>query len=249
MPDQVIVFTSDNYYHLLPGFAYLFNKYWHWMLNGSRRQEVVVCGFSPLNVLLPDNFRFYSIGRFEDYPKERWSDALLRVLDEVAEDEFLLLLEDYWLCRPVDVQAVRMLFDYARQFKNVLKIDLAADRLYIHGGAYFLYRQNNYGYCGYLDLLKSPPRTPYNFSLWGGIWRRDVMRRFVVPGETAQQLEIAGSNRVEAALNEVLVLGTRQQPLIHGNIIQSGKSEPQYSGPGWEISASDLERLREMGYI
>jgi hypothetical protein len=94
----------------------------------------------------------------------------------------------------------------------------------------------------HLDLLKSPHGTPYQFSLWAGIWRRDVMRRFVVPGETAQELEMRGSARVT---DDVLVLGTRQGPLRHGNIYRSGRgSEPAYEENGWRVPSAEVEYMR-----
>jgi hypothetical protein len=157
------------------------------------------------------------------------------------------MLEDFWLCRPADVRGIKYLYDYAGQFENVLKIDLAFDRLYIHGGSTFLYNANNYGYVGHIDLLRSPHGTPYQFSLWGGIWRRDVMRRFVVLGETAQELEMHGTSRVT---DDVLVLGTRQAPLVHGNIYRSGRgSEPAYEENGWKIPDVEMEYMREQGWV
>jgi hypothetical protein len=149
--------------------------------------------------------------------------------------------------RPVDVLAVNMLFDYARQFQNVLKIDLGTDRLYINGGANFLYGANTYDNVGYLDLIKSPPGTPYQMSLWGGIWNREQLRRVLVFGETPQDIEIAGTGRVT---DDQLVLGTRQAPLLHGNIFQSrNQGKPVYEDSGWKIKNSDLAFMRKEGWI
>lgn len=257
---QVIVMTSDNYYHCLVPFFYLFDKFFDGFNPYVTRYDqlinldLVFCGFSEpaqeiqnqLNYI-ERYWRFHSIGAYEDYPANKWSDALLHVLDNVAEDRFILMLEDYWLCRPVDVRGVKYLYDYAGQFQNVLKIDLAFDRLFINAGANFNYGLGDYGYVGHMDLLKSPPGTPYQMSLWGGIWRRDVMRRFVVPGETAQQLELSGTGRVT---DDVLVLGTRQGPMRHGNIYRSGRgSVPAYEEGGWKIPPNEVEYMRERGWI
>jgi hypothetical protein len=247
---QVIVMTSDNYYNCLTPFMYLWQRFFFsytefpWLHN---ELDLVFCGFTEPGVELSHPWRFVSIGKFEDYPANKWSDALLWVLDNVAQDRFVLMLEDYWLCRPVDVRGVKYLYDYASQFENTLKIDLAFDRLYINAGSDFLYGLNDYGHVGHLDLLKSPHGTPYQFSLWVGIWRRDVMRRFVVPGETAQELEMRGSARVT---DDVLVLGTRQGPLRHGNIYRSGRgSTPAYEENGWRVPDAEVEYMREKGWI
>jgi hypothetical protein len=248
---QVIVMTSDNYYHCLTPFMHLWRKFYtaYTSPEAWSDYDLVICGFSEPEIDLTqfDPWRFHSIGAYEDYPADKWTDAMLKVLDEVADDVFILLLEDFWLCRPADARGVQFLVNYARQFKNVLKIDLATDRLYMHAGATFACGANTYNHVGHLDLIKSPHGTPYQMSLWGGIWRRDVMRRFIIPGETAQQLELSGTPRVT---EDVLVLGTRQAPLLHGNVYQSrhGKT-PTYSDNGWAIPEAEVEFMRGKGWI
>jgi hypothetical protein len=249
---QIIVMASDNYYDkCLTPFMYLWHQFFtaYTPADLKGKFDLLFCGFSEPDADLQQfaPWRFHSIGAFKDYPVNKWSDAMLQVLDTVADEVFLLLLEDFWLCRPADVRGLAYLFGYARQFENVLKIDTAFDRLYIHAGSNFLFGMNSYSYVGHLDLLKSPHGTPYQFSLWGGIWRRDVMRRFIVPGETAQQLELGGSARVT---DDVLVLGTRQAPLLHGNIYRSGRGgEPAYGENGWRVPDAEVEFMRGRGWI
>lgn len=245
---QVIVMTSDKYENCLEPFMWLWQKYFTGWPN-AEPLDLVFCGFTaPKADLWRYGWRFHSIGAYEDYPPKRWSDAFLKVLDEVAEDRFVLMLEDYWLCRQVDTRGVKMLYDYAGQFENVLKIDLMFDRLYINGGSNFLYGQNTYAHCGYLDLIKSPQGTDYQMSLWTGIWRRDVMRRFIVPGEKAQEIEMYGTSRVNRA-DDILVLGTRQGPMSHGNIYRDSRDGPSYADSGWAIDVGDLGAMRAKGWI
>jgi len=245
---QVIIKTVDDQYHCLRPFMHLWRKFFTCYTPSEIQPSVdlVVCGYGvPDFELFP--WRFHSLGNREDYPPHKWSDATIKILDNVADDVFIFMLEDYWLCRPVDVRGIGFLFDYARQFENVLKIDLAFDRLYMHAGATFGCGANTYDYVGHLDLIKSPHGTPYQMSLWGGIWRRDVMRRFVIPGESAQQLELSGTPRVT---EDVLVLGTRQAPLLHGNIYASGRGKtPAYSDNGWAIPEAEVKYMRGKGWI
>lgn len=241
---QVIVIASENYYHCLSPFMYLWDK------NAGvpfSPFEIVICGFSKPTHYLDSQTEFYSLGIQRDWPVSRWSEKLLLILDEVADKQFILMLEDYWLIRPVDIAAIMMLSDYAKQFENVLKIDLGMDRLYINGGSNFLYGANTYNNAGYLDLIKSPPGTPYQMSLWGGIWNREQLKRVLVPGESPQDIEIAGTSRVT---DDQLVLGTRQAPLLHGNIYQSrNKGEPVYEDAGWAIKPDDLTFMQKEGWI
>lgn len=243
MPFQIIVMTSDKSQNLvLPGFAYLFNKYW------SHEQPVTICGFTNPKIGLPKNFIFESIGEFKEFPANRWSDAFKRVLDNIAEEHFLLLLDDYWLVRDVDIRGMKILFDYAKQFKNVIKMDVTRDRLYADPGKYS-YDFNTYGSAGHLDLIQSDTGKPYHMSLWGGIWSRENLYRVLIPGETAQQIELEGTPRLSSFGNELLVLGTRQGPLIHGNILQSSKNYPVYSDGGWAIAPPVLSEMREQGIL
>lgn len=244
---QVIVITSEKMYHCLSPFMYLWNKYAG--VSCGSPFEIVVCGFSepPPQFHLSVQTDFYSVGNQADWPMSRWSEKLIKILDEVAAPQFILMLEDYWLLRQVDICAVKMLFDYAKQFQNVLKIDLGFDRLYINGGADFLYGRNTYATVGYLDLLKSPHGTPYQMSLWGGIWNRDQLRKVLIPGETPQDIEIAGTSRVS---DGQLVLGTRQGPLLHGNIYQSrNEGTPIYRDRSWAIPLNDMAFMRGCGWI
>lgn len=245
MDVQIIVMASDKQYHLLPAYVHQFDKYY-----GMAEVKTVFCGFSPLPSSLPcPEYKFYSIGSYEDYPANRWSDALIKVLDEIAEEVFILMLEDYWLTRPTDTRAVRMIYDYFYQFENVIKFDLTTDRLFANGGGQYLYGYNTYETLGYLDLIKSDFSSPYHLSLWGGAWRRDLLRRFLVRGETAQQIELNGTHRLAQVGDELLVLGTRQAPLKHANVFQRGgwNDDPMTGLPS--LKAADREELKRLGYI
>jgi hypothetical protein len=241
---QVIVITSEKYYHCLDPFLYLWQKY-----AGDEDMlgylDLIVVGHSTPS--LAHTIKFHSLGDQSAWPVTRWSDKLIKILNEVAAEQFILMLEDYWLVRAVDIVAIKMLFDYARQFQNVLKIDLTYDRLYINGGSTFLFGANTYDNVDYLDLIKSPHGTPYQMSLWGGIWNREQMKRVLIPGETPQDIEIHGTSRVT---DDMLVLGTRQAPMLHGNIYQSrNNGEPAYEDGGWKVKAHDLEFMRQRGWI
>lgn len=240
---QVIVMTSDNQYHCLPAFIHLWQRYF------CEESHVVLCGFSPFPFAVPYNFSARSLGHFDDYPPHHWSDALIKTLDEIAEEIFILLLGDYWLMRPTDTIAVRMIYDYMRQFQNVIRFDLTTDRLFADGGGKYNFGYNGYDTLGYLDLIKSSPSSPYHLSLWGGMWRRDLLRRFLVPGETAQQIEINGTSRLSQVGDELLVLGTRQSPMKHANVIQRGEWNQDALTGLPALKPDDLQELKELGYL
>lgn len=217
---QIIIMTSNKGERSLPGFYHQWAKYF----TPAYPYTGLVCGFDePYDIRTPKEFKFYSIGKQEDYPADKWSDAFIRVLDNVADDVFMLLLDDYWLLRKTDTTGLRMMYDYMYQFENVIKFDVTTERLFAEGGGKYLFGYNTYNTLGHLDLIKSNHGSPYHMSLWGGLWRRDLLQRFIVPGETAQQIELNGTHRLAQVGDELLVLGSRQAPMRHGNIIQGGK--------------------------
>ena len=239
--NQVIVMSSDNQYHTLPAFFHQWHKYF------QDSCQLTICGFS-VPQSLPNNCEFYSIGNFEDYPPSKWSDALINVLDNVADDVFMLMLGDYLLVRETDTKAIQMIYDYMRQFQYVIKMDVTSDRLNSDPG-YFAYNNNTYDTLGYLDLIKSMHGSPYHMSLWGGIWNRDLMKKVLIPGETAQQIELNGTYRLSQFGDDILVLGTRQMPLKHANIVQAGKWNHDAMVGLAALREDDRRELIKLGYL
>ena len=197
---RVFTFSCDPYYHILRMFVHQFLAHW------DDKQEVVIVGFSPLPFTIPPNFSFVSVGEFKDYPVNRWSDAVIKYLESVNDEVFVLMLEDYLLVRDVNIDAVRILADYMSAHEDIIRIDLAEDRLHASG------TDMNYGYIKYIDLIKSAPGSPYHMSLWPGLWRRSNILKILQKGWTPWDVEIAGNNKL-SAMPELLVLGTKQGPV------------------------------------
>lgn len=232
-PYRVIVMTSDRYLNALKPFAFLFNRYW------KPNVPVLVAGFSPPPFRLPSNFSFLSLGNFSDYPFGKWSDALIKLLNLIPDEVFVLMLEDYFVVRPVDTHAVQVLIDYAYQFHYVLKIDLCGDRLYAFGA------DLNYATVEYIDLVKSMPGSPYHMSLYAGLWRRDNLLRCLIPNESPHDVELIGTTRV-SHMQDLLVLGTRQMPLRIMLGLRGGNSTAlNLDG----LSQVDIAEMRENGLL
>lgn len=238
---RIFVLTSDNYSHSVLPFAHLFNKYW------SSEQEVIVAGYERFPSGLPANFFPYSIGKQADYPVNKWSDGLIKLLRDFKDDEvFALFLEDYWIVEPVHTTEVRMLYDYMVQFRYVLKMDLYTDRRYAGG-------VQPYGKCGHIPLLKSDYNSQYHMSLMGGLWNRTNLLNILVPGESPWDVELSGTPRVASYKDDLLVLGTdswTQNPLTcpvrHTLAYRGGDFTSLLLG---ELNPDDTDALKEMKYI
>lgn len=229
----IIVMTSDHYLKALRPFAWLFRKYW------SSTQKVTVVGFAQPSFGLPDNFNFVSLGSMQDFPINKWSDGLIDYLEARSDiTHFILFFEDYWLTRPVDLVAVKMLYDYCLQFRNVLKMDLVSDRLYAKGA-------KDYNNCGRLDLIISDRDSQYLFSLMCGIWSRELMLRFLQRNWTPWDCELSGTPRVAFA-DDTIVLGTRNLPVRHTLAHRGGNPGELLLS---ELKPIDVIELTNLGYI
>jgi hypothetical protein len=212
---KVVVLTSNAYLWAIKPFAYLFNVYW------SEQQPVVVCGYARPDFDLPNNFEFFAIGRY-NYPAKIWTNGLLRVLDYIKDDHFVLMLEDYWLCRTVDVRGVMACYDYIKDRPEVLRIDLTDDRLYA-GGRFDVESYGSY------DIIETPTGTPYQTSTQAGIWNKTLMAQIVKPEKSAWEFEIHTSPP-----ENMRVLGSRQMPVRYANAILKG-----------ELQNNEVERIPE----
>ena len=246
---QVIIMTSDGKEKILTGF---FSQWKQHVEKDTESFEIVVCGFSKPGNLFKNfevPYEFYSIGKYKDYPAQKWSNALYQVLNEAADDVFLLMLEDYWLLRPVDITGLKMMYGYMKVYDYVLKFDVTNERLWADGGHKHIFGNDNYNYLGYLDIIKSNFRSAYHMSLWSGFWNRENLKKVLIPNETAQQIELEGTTRLQAFGDDLLVLSSRQAPLMHANVIQSSKWNTAQNVGVTSFSPADQLRLRDIGAL
>lgn len=232
---RTLVFTSDKTLWALQAFAHLWNKY----VGGV--WPVLVCGFTPPTFPLPHYFKFHSIGAFEEYPVQRWSNAVMRVLSEIDDEIILTTMDDFWPSRKVDVEAVNMLDRYMRvDNPHVSRVDLTTDRLY---AANLL----EVGALGRLDLIANDFPVAYLLSLQAGLWRRMELLKYLRPDETPWDTEINGTRRMQDG--KATVLGTRQAPMRYLIAVQQGKLafDGGYQVP--RVPFSDWEELRALGYL
>jgi len=201
---------------------------------------VTVAGFTAPEFDLPSNFTFYSIGDFSEYPVGCWSDALIDLLNHFSNiNSFCLMLEDYWLTRPVNTAAVSILYSYMEQFRYVLKMCLTGDRLYSA-------EMTPYGNVSYIDLILSSPQSQYQMSMMAGLWSRELLLSVLVPGETPWEVELNGTPRVRERKDDLIVLGTRQWPIRHTLALRGGDNATYLFD---EISTGDIEELIKNGCL
>jgi len=171
---------------------------------------------------LPPNFEFHQIDR-NPYPKERWSDGLIRFLQDYHDDVFVLLLEDYLLCRTVDHNGINTLADYMRFHDDVVRLDLTTDRLYGKG----MHDVEPYGH---YDIIACDKDAMYEISLQAAIWNRRNLLTLLKPNMNPWEVE----TQTDMVKQPYRVLGTRQFPVRYANLMLKG-----------EVMDYELERIPE----
>jgi hypothetical protein len=229
----IIVTTSDNYLPALKPFAWLAEKYWR----GSA--QFTIMGFTKPDFPLPDRFKFVSVGKPEDYPIEKWSDAVIDFLKKFKSPYFIFMLEDYWITRDVNIGAVRLAHKYMELHPNILKFDLTGDRLYA-GGA-----DLNYDTFGWLDIVLSDRMSAYQMSLMTGLWRRELFLRAMQKGWNPWEVELEGTTKLQG-MNDIDVVGSRQWPIKHTLAFRSGDSKTLKLE---EVKQEDVYSLKRLGYL
>jgi len=202
-----------------------------------------IAGFTPPPFPLEDGFTFHSIGKMEDYPVNKWSDALLHVLHATPAEQVLLMLEDAWLTRPVNVGMVAKLAEYAAEHPDVLRIDLTTDRLYNSA-------VRDYATLQWIDLVQTPHPSEYLLSMCAGVWNKQQLLKHLQPGWTPWQFELDGSRL--AGESNPLVLGTRQLPMRHLFAMRANgvmDLKMTWGVPGHPLSDEDIAYLYAQGWL
>lgn len=224
---KVIVLTCNKYQWLLQPFMYLFNRYW------SELQPVIIGGFSYPEFYTPPNFTYQLIDRY-DYPPNKWSDGLIKLLMQIPDRHVVLMLEDYWLSRTVDHEAIIGCYHYIKDRPEVLRIDLTADRLYAGG----MFDVESFGR---LDIIETPHDSPYQFSTQAGIWNKERLFEILQLGKTGWEAEIQTT-----VPPEMRVLGTRQYPIRYVNAMDKGKLQRDKIAT---LAPEHLDYMNQKGWL
>lgn len=225
---KVVCITSDKYMWALKPFSFMFNRYW------DEKQEVMVAAYSTPEGL-PSNFSHMIIDN-TPYPAEKYVDGLIRILSSIKEEFVVLLLEDYWMYRPVDLYAIDALSTYMSMNHNILRVDLTGDRLYAGG-------MMDIGFYEHYDIIEAP-QSQYQLSMQAGLWNRalllDVCHYLPKNLHSPWDLELEGTTIVNKFGERMKVIGTRQWPVRYANAVLKGKIDYK------ELTKLSVEESREL---
>lgn len=191
METALIVSSCDKYSEAWKGFAHGLTKYW------------------------PDcSYRVYFITGSKDAPigtsikvgvDRGWSNNMLSALQQIPETTVLMMVEDYWLCEPIDNVAIEALVELVHTGH--------ADQIRLNRSAEAFDGEK-------LDII--PNTAFYIASLQPSIWRKEYFKNFVRPNENVWQFEQRGGERIVANSHNF----STKKPMIpfwQANPIQHGK--------------------------
>lgn len=163
---KIICTTSDKYLHLIPVFAFLFNKYWP-------GQQCEVVGYTKPNNL-PDNFTFYSMGK-QGHVSE-WSNDLRKYFEQ-QPTWFVWLMEDTFFKEPVNLHGVDMCYLDSQEYPQCGRYDLTGD-----------VQHREFLNVDGVQVL-AHPSSRYRLSTQPSIWNRDYLLQYLTPGMTPWEFE------------------------------------------------------------
>lgn len=175
----VYVITSQESEWLLPGFAYLFNKYW------SRDQYVTIIGALSYEKKLPDNFAFQPVRKIGLY-----SDTLISSLDYLDLDcEYILIMNDSdWIKSFVDQHHIISLYRWLRKSSmSVLRCDLSGSQARERG------TETWNGIGPYKERFSYSPHGSNRIRFYPSIWHRKRLIEILRPDENRLQIEYCSS--------------------------------------------------------
>lgn len=196
----VLVVSCDRYRDLWRPFFELFWRRWP---------------DCPGPVYLGANFESYDDRRVETLhvgADVNWAAGVAAMLDRVRGDYVIVMLEDFLLMQDVDNNRIERLADIAAHER------LGCLRLYS------IFPPENV-VTRYPELGSFSPGNKWRITAQAAIWRTDTLRRLLVPGFSAWDFEMVGSQMSEYMPDRIW--GVRQPALVYDQAVEKGKWRPQ----------------------
>lgn len=170
----VVVAGHDKYAQAWPPLMWGLQKYWSdcpWRIY-----------FITNHLDAPDGCETVKVGG--DFNPRRWSDRMIRGLEQVPAKTLLWLLDDHWSTQKPDIAGIK---DFAK-----LVHDGYIDRLRLYPGL-----DHDFGKLYELDgrLIIMDKKSPYRCSCKPSFWDREVLLSLLRNGESPWDFERNGRRR------------------------------------------------------
>ena len=222
---SILVASCDKYADLWRPFFNLMWRYWP---------------DSPFKIYLGANLMVYDDPRVKTLTIGKdlgWSTGLRRMLEQIETPSIILMLEDFFLRRPVDsetvVNCLRALYDLDAHMIRLVPRP-APDR-----------RVPDFSFLGSIK-----PSSPYRVSAQGTLWQKSSLLSLIRDGESIWEFELMGT--VRSRVNENGYYCAREDVMTYKHhVIERGKwlrSEARRFGGmdiGCDFSRRPIMSLRE----
>jgi hypothetical protein len=166
-------------------------------------------------VYLGTNFERYDDPRVETLrvgTDVNWAAGVTSMLDQIRADYVIVMLEDFLLMETVDNTRIERLADLA------VSEQLGCLRLYsIFPPETVVAR--------YPELGSFAPGDKWRITAQAAIWRVETLRRLLVPGFTAWDFELVGSQMSDYMPDRFW--GVMQPALVYDQAVEKGRWRPQ----------------------
>lgn len=171
---DIIVSTCDEYSFLWQGFFYYLHK--NWGLPNGR----IIMTSTNMPKGVPGVECIGKASRRID-----WSSRMLSALKLSQSEIVFVLLDDFYIVRPVDQNYVEAAYNAMVQDKTIMCVNLRDAE-----------PESDYGLNPYNDFfVKKNNEATYCVTTQASFWRRDYLVKLLHPGENAWQFERFGSVR------------------------------------------------------
>lgn len=184
----VVITSCDAYHDAWDPFLQFFDRYWP------------DCPWPAWLITNKRTVQHSHVQTFATGSDPSWADNLLKLLDDLRPDSIVYMHEDFFLQNPVDSNRLQQVVDYASQ-SGVGYIRLAGKP------EPDLTHDNPFGLGELSRGLK------FRCSLQAAWWNVETLRKLLVRGENAWQMEVDGSRRSDQVPEPFLSVRS-DQPLI-----------------------------------
>lgn len=228
---EFIVITSDKYVHLMKDYPYFFNKHWDTNEIGG----ITILGYDQPNCELPNNFKFHSLGKQNDFGKY-WTNALIPYFENVKSEYVCILIDDLFFITQVDTKKLFGVFDELCAENKII------DK-YLLGSLTDNKTVNSVQFTNNSLLIHKD--IDYRTTLKPSIWKTKYFRKMLKPNYNVWDFEIRNM-RESKTDGSVIICHNDVNLITEFNVYEKGRfNYADYKRKEYLFSAEDNEIIKK----
>ena len=177
----------------------------------STPMDIEVLGFKEPNVSYPLNYKFYSMGKQENFPNKNWADPIRPFIESVKEDYFSFWWDDLFPIRPMRQDLLEEAINLVDSGK--------AQKVHFFMGSKAQY-MTSLPYNDNFNILQQT--AEYRSAVAPGIWSKEYFLRHLSPKMSPWDYEI--KNMPKTTNDSATILVPKSEPIMGWvNMFRNGK--------------------------